>query len=331
VKLTDAVLMVTSRCNSRCTMCEAWKDKSGVELPAENYWKLPETLRSINIVGGEPFMREDLPEVLQIISRRCKNPRLVISTNGILVDRIKKQLPCIKRNVPRLAVRISLDGIESVHDKVRGVAGNFERCMEVLRYCKGIGIKDIGFGTTVSKLNESTFFQVKELADDLQVQFTCTVAHSSPIYFGINDGVIPDPKVVIPQLRRIQRGYLESSTPKDWFRAYFTEGVIKYVEGKPKKINCEAGSVFVFIKANGDVFPCNLLDRKMGNFLENEMDEITYKSGEIPSYVHSCPKRCWMICTVVPMIRKNPFGPVLWVVRNKLDSVINKKRWLNAG
>lgn len=324
--LTDAVLMVTSRCNSRCMMCEAWKDKSTIELPAESYWKLPETLRSINIVGGEPFMREDLPEVLQIISRRCKNPRLVISTNGILVRRIKEQMPSIKRHVPRLAVRISLDGIKDVHDRVRGVRGNFERCIEVARYCKEIGVRDIGFGTTVSKLNESNFSQVKELADHLGVQFTCTVVHSSPIYFGVNDDIIPDPKVIIPQLRRIQRSYLESSIPKNWFRAYFTEGLIKCVEGKPKQITCKAGTVFAFIKANGDIFPCNLLDKKMGNFLENEIDDIIYKSKEILSYVRNCPKRCWMICTVGPMIRKNPLGPALWAAQKKFNIILNKRQ-----
>jgi len=323
--ITDAVLMVTSRCNSRCTMCDAWKDKSGVELPAEDYWKLPKTLKSINIVGGEPFLREDLPEVLRIISERCRNPRLVISTNGILVECIKRQLPLIMNNVSRLAIRVSVDGIGDVHDKVRGIRGNFEQCIEVIKYCKEIGVMDLGVGTTVSKLNESNFSQVKDLADSLGVQFTCTVVHSSPIYFGVNDNLVPASTAVIPQLQRIKRSYLKSSKPKDWFRAYFTEGVIRYVSGSPKHIDCEAGRVFVFIKANGDVFPCNLLDKKVGNFLEDDIRNMVKMSSEVSAYVRSCPKRCWMICTVAPMIKKEPFGPALWVIKNKLGTILTKK------
>ena len=323
--ITDAVLMVTSRCNSRCTMCDAWKDKTGVELPAENYWKLPKTLKSINIVGGEAFLREDLPEVLRIISDRCKNPRLVISTNGILVECIKRQLPLIMNNVSRLAIRVSLDGIGEIHDRIRGIPGNFDRCMEVIKYCKQIGVRDLGVGTTVSKLNESNFLQVKTLADSLGVQFTCTVAHSSPIYFGATEAIVPNAEAVVPQLRSIQNSYFKSSKPKNWFRAYFTEGVIKYVEGTPKHIQCKAGQVFVFVKANGDIFPCNLLDKKMGNFLDNDIDDILKNSDEILSYVSACPKRCWMICTVVPMIKRNFIVPALWVAKNKFGAILTKK------
>lgn len=319
--LTDAVLMITSKCNSKCAMCEAWRDKTSIELPPDKYWKLPTTLRSVNISGGEPFMRDDLPEVLRIISQRCENPRLVISTNGILVDRIKKLLPIIMNDVSRLGIRVSIDGIGEVHDRVRGVPGNFKQCIEVMKYCKNIGVKDLGVGTTISNLNGSTFSQVKDLADSLEAQFTCTVAHSSPILFGANEAIAPEPKTAIQQLRQIQRSYLKSSVPKNWFRGYFTEGVIEYVKGRSKPIQCKAGQVFVFIKANGDIYPCNLLDIKMGNFLEDEIDEIIGNSVKAISIVRSCPKKCWMVCTRVPLIRRNPFNALLWVFRKKVRMI----------
>lgn len=325
MELSDAVLMVTSRCNSKCAMCEAWKDKSGVDLPFESYKRLPATLKSINISGGEPFLREDLPEVVRSISDKCRKARLVISTNGIEVERIKKQLPLMMNTVSRLGIRVSVDGIGEVHDRVRGIPGNFAQCIEVINYCKEIGMKDIGIGTTVCKLNEANISQVKDLADSLNVQFTCTVVHSSPILFGENEAIAPEPKTAIDQLRQIERSYLKSSTPKNWFRAYFTEGIIEYIEGRAKRIQCKAGQVFVFIKANGDIFPCNLLDHKMGNMLENGLEDIIGNSEKVRSVVRACSRKCWMICTRVPMIKRNPFHALVWMGQRKVRMLLRNR------
>jgi MoaA/NifB/PqqE/SkfB family radical SAM enzyme len=226
------------------------------------------------------------------------------------------------RNVPNVAIRVSIDGIGNVHDRIRGIPGNYDRCLEVIRYCKGIGIKDLGIGTTVVKMNESVFSHVKDIAESLGVDFTCTVAHSSPIYFGDVGDFSPDPEEIILQLRILQKKYLRSSKPKDWFRGYFTEGVIKYVEGRPKRIKCGAGRIFVFIKANGDIYPCNMLNKKLGNFMENDFERALRNSKEMGTHVRACTKRCWMICTVAPMMKRNPLVPALWVLKNKLADLV---------
>ena len=64
--LTDAVLAVTYRCNARCKSCDVWKLPQGGEgeLSPEEFELLPDTLRNINVSGGEPFMRPDLAEVV---------------------------------------------------------------------------------------------------------------------------------------------------------------------------------------------------------------------------------------------------------------------------
>ena len=64
----DLLLVLTYRCNSRCVMCGIWEgDQSGKgELTPEEYRRiLPDTLRDINLTGGEVFLRNDLPEVLR--------------------------------------------------------------------------------------------------------------------------------------------------------------------------------------------------------------------------------------------------------------------------
>jgi len=305
-------------------MCQAWKNKEGVEMEAKDYRNLPETLRSINISGGEPFLREDLPQVLGIINERCRSPRIIISTNGILVERIKMLLPTILKNASRIAIRISIDGIEGDHDRIRGIPGNFTNCLEVIKYCKTIGVKDIGIGATISKFNEDSIFKVKELADKLNIQFTCTVVHSSDV-FGDNENIIPKAGPTICQLIQIQESYLNSAKIKDWIRAYFTEGLIEYIGEGKKIIKCEAGKAFIFIKENGDIFPCNLWGIKLGNILENEMEEICERWDKKLRPLRSCGKGCWMVCAVAPMLKKNPFIPSLWVIRKKTRRVLAKK------
>ena len=66
----EAVIAVTYNCNARCMMCNIWKEKPGREVETSTYNKLPTTLKTINISGGEPFLRKDLPEIINIIENR---------------------------------------------------------------------------------------------------------------------------------------------------------------------------------------------------------------------------------------------------------------------
>ena len=68
---TDAIIAVTMNCNSRCVMCDIWKNEIEGEMAPGEYAKIPVSLKGINITGGEPFLREDLPEILSVMQSRC--------------------------------------------------------------------------------------------------------------------------------------------------------------------------------------------------------------------------------------------------------------------
>ena len=88
----DAVVAVTYRCNSRCIMCNIWQIKNFPEINYEEYLKLPSSLRDINISGGEPFLREDLVDIVRVIKRACPKAKITISTNGLFVRKQLKNL-----------------------------------------------------------------------------------------------------------------------------------------------------------------------------------------------------------------------------------------------
>ncbi|MFH0793179.1 MAG: radical SAM protein, partial [bacterium] len=84
-------LAVTTRCNSRCVMCLVWQEDlielKKRELSFDEYVKFFEVNRSflseinhVSFTGGEPTMREDLVELVRLVSQRFPNASLNINT-----------------------------------------------------------------------------------------------------------------------------------------------------------------------------------------------------------------------------------------------------------
>ena len=102
-KKLNGTVIVTYRCNARCTMCNRYKAPSRPEeeLSVETIKKLP-PMYFTNITGGEPFIRTDLRLIVEELYK--KSDRIVISTNGFFTDRIVE----LCREFPQLGIRISI-------------------------------------------------------------------------------------------------------------------------------------------------------------------------------------------------------------------------------
>ncbi len=127
---------ITNRCNLKCVYCSHFDSASDVEqdLPKEEWIKFFEELNrcaviSVNISGGEPFVRKDLKDIIEgIISNRM---RFNITSNGTLItDEMAEFLATTKRcNF----VQVSIDGsIPIVHDMFRG-EGNFQKAINGIK------------------------------------------------------------------------------------------------------------------------------------------------------------------------------------------------------
>ena len=91
---SDAIVAVTHRCNARCVMCNVWKNTQTDVLQPLDMRKLPPALRTVNLTGGEPFLRPDLPEFVRQVRLRCPDAQITISTNAYLPDRIDEIARC---------------------------------------------------------------------------------------------------------------------------------------------------------------------------------------------------------------------------------------------
>lgn len=92
---TDASIILTYRCPMRCKMCNIWNHptEKSKELVADDLKILPR-LKFINLTGGEPFIREDLEQIVKECYRHTD--RIVISTSGL----VRGPGDCIGKEVP---------------------------------------------------------------------------------------------------------------------------------------------------------------------------------------------------------------------------------------
>ena len=319
---TDASIILTYRCPMKCQMCNIWKypTDGAKEITAEDLKSLPK-LKFINLTGGEPFLRDDLAEIVEECYRHTS--RIVISTSGWMEDRVIE----LARRFPNIGIRISIEGLSRKNDELRGRDGGFDRGLRTLLTLRDMGLKDIGFGCTVSNHNSADMLSLYKLARELGLEFATAAFHNS-YYFHKDDNVITNRDVVTADFEKLIDMQLKEPHPKSWFRAYFNMGLINYIEGGRRMLPCEAGTTNFFIDPYGEVYPCNGLEERywkesMGNIREESFEEIWNgeRAARVRARVASCPKNCWMVGTASPVMKKYIKYPLKWVVSNKLRSL----------
>lgn len=323
----EGCLIITYRCNANCCMCNTWRHPSEKreEFSPDLIDKLPDRLDFINITGGEPFLREDIEEIVEKALRKTR--RLVISSNGYFTDRIIKLFKRFQREP--LGIRVSIEGLPAANDALRGMKNGFDHGLRTLTALYGMGVRDIGFGITVSDRNAYDMMELYRLAHAMGVEFATATTHNS-FYFHKYDNRYEDQEKVAVAFENIAVELLKSSRPKNWFRAYFNMGLARKVRGLQRALPCEVGTDMFFVDPFGNLLPCNGSDHPMimGNLLEHGFDEIwnSPKADTVRKMVKKCDKQCWMIGSASPAMKKRIFIPVRWVVRNKFKMMISKNK-----
>jgi MoaA/NifB/PqqE/SkfB family radical SAM enzyme len=322
VAIEDLLLVTTYRCNSRCVMCHIWMDDPDwkQELkPGELAGNLPASLGDINISGGEPFLRTDIPEFYSVCRENCPKAHVVISTNGLLTDRILEQTKRMFQVDRKIAYGISLDGLDEMHDQMRGIPGGFKKGIDTVRALKGIGVHDIRIAFTVTSSNFQHLGKVYDLARKEGVQFTAAVAHDSDHYFKIRGNALPMVEEVAPHFDRIVHDEMRTMNPRRWFRGYFFDGLKEYVGTRERRLPCSAGRLSAMVDPYGNVFSCNIMNWKMGNIREKSLGEIllSERGAEVQKDAAACTA-CWMVCTARTALKSYPFKVGSWVIRHKL-------------
>jgi len=160
-------LQMLFRCNFDCEHCF-----QGVKLQQDDHFTLPEAksaislfcreygLKSVTLLGGEPFLHPNLSDVLSF----CKelNLETVICTNGY---RISKMLSKIASNLDHL--RVSIDGLRQTHDEIRR-EGSFDAALETLAFARQLKIPT-SVTTTITKKSVGQLYELARTVESYGV------------------------------------------------------------------------------------------------------------------------------------------------------------------
>ncbi len=165
---------VTRRCNLKCVHCYAHAKNIAFdnELSFSEGKMLIDDLSEFGVPvmlfsGGEPLVRKDLPELAAHAVK--KGMRAVISTNGTLITpKIAQTL----KDIGLSYVGISLDGMEEINDRFRGVKGAFKLALKGIENCKKAGMK-VGLRFTINKSNAGQIPDIFKLLEEMDIPRVC--------------------------------------------------------------------------------------------------------------------------------------------------------------
>lgn len=134
------ILTVTDRCNHSCDMCyyHSSLNRHTNLLSLQEYARLAAEIPDLELLlisGGEPFLREDLIEIVEIFHRSSRMRSLFIPTNGSLPERIVSTVRTMLDRLPdlQLTLMFSLEGLAATHDAIHHRAGAFDSVVEAIR------------------------------------------------------------------------------------------------------------------------------------------------------------------------------------------------------
>ncbi len=173
---------ITSKCNSRCVTCNIWKDKSDkIEMNADALKKILQDpffskVHTVGLNGGEPSLYSDIELLLDALFTLKCIKRIHFISNALITHRLlemmeKAKRRCSERNIC-LYLTVSIDGVEDVHNTIRGLPTAFSKTMDTLgelkadqkKYCDVLDI-----GCTLSKDNVEYVIQTQSFIDSLGI------------------------------------------------------------------------------------------------------------------------------------------------------------------
>ena len=275
--LRSVEFAVLFQCNYSCDKCYSKKlFKPGVDQISIDHvkrlWRecLDLGVIHVNITGGEPFIRKDLPELIRAFQPSKTLVSLV--TNGSLVT-YQRLAEC--RDAGLTSLQISLDSSKSeVHDALRKHKGSFDQVMKVASWCHDLGIIPC-FSTVVCHESMNDLQNMINLAKEKNCFLLFNLA-------GTEGGWEGKEEVLLTKEELFKADSLRKKHP--WVRQDLMFN-FRGVEG------CPAGLEKMYLTTHGDVYSCVYLQKHWGNFFKEELKTIWNRMRNNPEFQKKC-KRC---------------------------------------
>lgn len=308
---------VTARCNALCKHCFYWDslNKGQRDLTLDEVDRIAASMKRalwIAFTGGEPFLRQDLPEFARILHDRLKPATLSINTNGIKTEQIVESAERLVKSCPNTFVGIlcSLDGLQETHDRIRGVPRNFEKTVQTFRELKKLAARLPNMGAGIS----TTFCAWNQ--DEMDAMYDYVVHELQPDNWDLSfvRGKPMEPAIGVADVEKYRRikGRLERAFAAGELRYYRNMPLARFVHAKERlstrmvlrtldsgefQVPCHAGALSAVISEEGDVYACEMLDTKLGNLREAGYDMARIWDGERARSMRSFIRDTKCFCT----------------------------------
>lgn len=320
LRATIAAVYITRHCNSRCTMCDFWKnERDPRELSSEQWGVVFSRLKAfgVDFVGvnasGEMFTRRDVFDILGHLRRLGMS--FGVNSNGTLFTPTKARR--LAELGPR-AVTIGLDGVgDDAYLATRGLKGGFSKIARHIGNLQREGIHNIGIGTVLMEQNMHDWVALARFAHEQglagirytaqhDAYFTADAANHRPSF--ADPERLAAARAEIEQLIRLKRetGIVKNS------EAYLRRVPEFYVDQKNYfPVPCLQGSNRIEIDVYGNVTLCSFVTQPLGNLVTQEMEDIwnspAHRQAREAAYAGRCPK-CFLSCYGEENLRLSSIG-----------------------
>lgn len=279
------LVSVTHRCDSRCTHCGIWtiyrKEPEAVSremTPAEfeRFLDANPQLIQAATTGGEQFNRDDIEDFWLAMDRR--GLRTSCATNAIETGRIIEREGALLARLSGRHLRnfaVSLDGLETAHDRIRGTPGGFARAWRLFQWAREQERRypfyrvEISSTLTAANWREFPAFVAWVIAQGVPPHKIGFMAALPSAHYYRNEqglqavGARGDLVAMIEELQRKHPGFA---------RNFYTESYLGWLRDPASGVRCLAGVALGYIDPCWNVYPCIVLDRKLGNLRDCGFD-----------------------------------------------------------
>ena len=295
-------IRVTESCNSRCITCNAWKNRAENELTTEEFKDAMRQLRDVGIknavfIGGEPLLRNDIGTLVKETSL-LDFRSIILVTNGLLLKNKAEEL--LRNGVTHITV--SIDGVGSTNDKIRGIPGSYDRAIEGIEILQKLK-KDTGRDISVSIIttlllnqNVEEIPKLIEISKSLGVHWLFNLLDPNlNIFRGI-----PFSTLLVKSEKQIDDtiDYLKKTVQSDPQLIYSCNHMLEFArhylkQKNPYDFRCIHGYKAVYLGSHGEVYlGCYALN-PIGNIRENKLQSIieSKQAKELAKkmYMLECP------------------------------------------
>lgn len=301
----NITLSVTNMCQSKCKTCGIWEMYRGnrgcglgnvrEELKLSDFEKLFKSLGHVyfvNMSGGEPFLRKDFPDIVEMANAMLTPKVIHTPTNAIMSERIEEMTEDILQRLQSsgrpvtFTVKPSFDGVGERHDEIRGIPGNFTKLLDTLSRLKKLRERypnlEVGAGTVISNFNIKNVRETARFVHTLGLDsYISEIAEQRSELLNVTDPITPTAddyeeaiKIFAEESRNHIAGAGKLGKTTGSFRLVYYDLVVRILRENRQVLPCYGGISNVHISPFGDVWPCCILgyDQSMGKLSDNNYD-----------------------------------------------------------